>query len=142
MRAALVLLAGASLALAVSPPAQAAESQESPAPVNAWSDATLPEPNGRVIVRWDEDASRSERAQARATVETQDFASLGKRFQVLALPEGQSASAAVAGLQQNPAVADAALDGYSQLHAISPDPLFDQLWGLDNQGVVESRDVV
>ena len=135
MRAALALLAGASLALAVSPPAQAAESQESPAPVNAWSDATLPEPNGRVIVRWDEDASRSERAQARATVETQDFASLGKRFQVLALPEGQSASAAVAGLQQNPAVADAALDGYSQLHAISPDPLFDQLWGLDNQGV-------
>ena len=135
MRAALVLLAGASLALAVSPPAQAIESDEGGTTLNAWSDEKAPQPNGRVIVRWDEDSSRADRAQARSAVDTQDFAGLGKRFQVLALPEGEDASAAVARLQKNPAVADAGLDGFSQLHAISPDPLFDQLWGLDNQGV-------
>ncbi|TXH40910.1 MAG: hypothetical protein E6Q90_12825 [Actinobacteria bacterium] len=134
MRAAIVLLAGASLAIAVSPPAQAAETQESPSPVNAWSDAKAPEPS-RVIVRWAGDASRADRVQARAAVDTQDFTGLGKRFQVLALPEGEDASEAVARLEKDPAVADAGLDGYSELHAISPDPLFDQLWGLDNQGI-------
>ena len=137
MRTPLVLLTGAALAFALSPIAQAATPEENqPDQVNAWSDTPPPSADGRVIVRWEADSSRAERAQARAAIETEDFAGLGKRFQVLALAEGQDAAAAVAALERDPAVADAAVDGYSQLHATSPDdPRFSELWGLDNQGL-------
>ncbi len=90
-----------------------------------------------MIVRWEAGSSRADRSDARASVDTtEDSPSLGKRFQVLGLTDGQDPDAAVAALKDDPAVADAARDGYSELQANEPnDPLFDQLWGLDNKGL-------
>ena len=133
MRFVLTLITGVALAMSVAPAQAASEPAvprtSQPAPVaDVLSD--------RVIVRWESDATRADRAQARSAVEAEDVTSLGKRFQVLALEEGQDPDAAVAALRGDPAVAAAARDGYSELQATQPnDPLFNQLWGLDNQGL-------
>jgi subtilisin family serine protease len=134
MRAALALLAGAALSLSAAPAAQASGPPEVPDGVRPTQ--TAPPVSDRVIVRWEAGSSRAERAEARAEVGAADSANLGKRFHLLGLPDGADAAAAVAELEKDPAVADAERDGYSVLQLNEPnDPLFNQLWGLDNKGL-------
>lgn len=137
MRAPLVLLTGAALALSVSSGAYASD----PAPEPGLSGSEVPgNPpavlKDRVIVRWAPGSTRAQRADARAEVGSEDVANLGKRFAVITLPGDDDSNAALASLRSDPAVSDADFDGYSVLHANEPnDPLFNQLWGLDNQGL-------
>lgn len=138
MRTPFALLAGVALSLSALPAVGSTTTPEPEAPVsvNAWSDQAPPPASERVIVRWDAGSSRAQRTAARASVSTDDSVSLGKRFQVLGLSEGQDPDQAVAALKADPAVQDAARDGYSELHATQPnDPLFNQLWGLENKGL-------
>lgn len=138
MRLSLVLLAAAALSLSVVPAQAVTPSEDAIPPVaDAWSDTSPPPASDRVIVRWAAGTGRTDRLKARAEVGTEDFANLGSaKFQVLDLAKGQDPDQAVRDLKANPNVADASRDGYSVLHANEPnDPLFNQLWGLDNKGL-------
>ena len=137
MRAVLGCLLGLALAMPTASVAQAAgrDDLEVREARNAWTATSPPGPSDRVIVRFKAGADRAERRQAREEVATQDFTSLGRRFQLLALEPGQPPDAAVESLKSNPDVAEAARDGYSVLHDTTPDDqFFPLLWGLDNQG--------
>ncbi len=133
MRAALVLLAGAAISL-VRCAGVAVANEPGPESV---SEASAPAPStDRVIVRWAPGSSGAERAAARADAGVEDAQSLGKRFAVLGLPDDVDADAALAALEKDPAVAAAEFDSYATVQNTTPnDPLFDQLWGLDNQGL-------
>ncbi len=134
MRTALVLLAGVALSLSALP-AQADEVGPVARALPSPSDSAPPETN-RVIVRWEAGTSRADRVEARASAGAEDASSLGRRFQVLEIGPGEDVDAAVATLQADPAVAGAEPDGYSELQAATPnDPRFNELWGLDNQGL-------
>ena len=138
MRASLAVLAAAAITASIVPAAYAAAPAEEPQPevVNAWSDEAPPPLSDRVIVRWAAGSSRAQRADAREAVGSEAVANLGKRFALLDLPDGENPDAAVETLKDDPAVADADRDGYSVLQSNTPnDPLFNQLWGLDNQGL-------
>jgi len=89
----------------------------------------------RVIVQWAPGTSRSQRAEARAEAETEFTADLGDRaFQLVEVERGQTAGAAVRSLEADPAVAVAERDSYRAPDEAPDDPLFDQLWGLQNTG--------
>ncbi len=110
----------------------------------AHADSVVPQPEGgvstvssstdRVILRFEAGTSAADRAAVRDEAGAEDFASLGKRFQVLTLEPSANAKEVAAALRANPDVADATVDGYSVLHAAPNDPLFNQLWGLENTG--------
>lgn len=90
----------------------------------------------RVIVHWEDDASRSDRLAARADADASLESTLGApTFQLLELEPGQTVSGALAELNADPAVAIATRDGYDVPHAIPDDPLYGQLWGLSNPGI-------
>jgi subtilisin family serine protease len=90
----------------------------------------------RVIVHWEDDATRSDRLAARADAEAGFERTLGApEFQLLELEAGQTVSGALAELNADPAVAVATRDGYDSPHAIPDDPLYGQLWGLSNPGI-------
>ena len=134
MRPLVVLLAGAGFLLAASPAIAAVEptpdltaSESSAAPVSTQLS------DDRVILRFRAGVDATDRAQAVDGI-SEDAASLGKRFQVVTLAEGVDIKQAVAELKSNPDVLDATPDGYSEPLATN-DPLYNQLWGLQNQGL-------
>ena len=89
-----------------------------------------------VIVQWSPTADHADRVDARGEAEVSFAADLGNReFQLVETQPGQAPAAAVAELEGDPAVAVAERDGYRGLDAIPNDPLFNQLWGLRNEGL-------
>lgn len=89
----------------------------------------------RVIVEWAPGAGRAERVEARGDAGVDFVGDLGnRRFQLVEVEPGGTAGEAVRALEADPAVIVAERDGYSVPHAIPDDPLFDQLWGLQNTG--------
>jgi subtilisin family serine protease len=89
----------------------------------------------QVIVEWAAGADHSDRMEARSNAEVGFKSDLGNRsFQLVEVEQGQTARDAVRELNADPAVAVAERDGYSAPNAIPDDPLFGELWGLQNQG--------
>jgi Subtilase family len=90
---------------------------------------------GRVIVEYQPGASSGQRTAARDDADTTLVHTLGAtRFQLVRAQPGQSVSDALATLRSDPSVKLAVPDGYSTLDAVPNDPLFGQLWGLQNLG--------
>lgn len=89
----------------------------------------------RVIVQWEPDATKSERAAARGEVDPVESVRLASaQWQVLTLPGGESAERAAARLADNPAVRSAEPDFRVERHADATDPSWSSLWGLKNTG--------
>ncbi|HET6998238.1 MAG TPA: S8 family serine peptidase [Solirubrobacterales bacterium] len=133
-RLGLALLVTTVAALLVPPGASATQEQRvrDSAPVTA---PVIFSPD-RVIVEWAAGASPAERGAAREEADV-DFADdLGnRRFQLVETEPGQTPGAAVRELEADPAVVLAERDGYYFEDAIPNDPLFGQLWGLQNTGL-------
>jgi subtilisin family serine protease len=109
----------------------AAASAEPPAPPAA-NPAYVP---GQIVVEWEAGAGRGEKAEARAGAEVGFQANLGDpAFQLVGVEPGQSVAEALGALQLDPAVAVAERDSLIGLASIPDDPLFDQQWGLENEG--------
>jgi subtilisin family serine protease len=90
--------------------------------------------NDRVIVQWQDGSDHAERVEARADAGVAYAAELGDpSFQLVEVEAGGTA-AAVAALEEDPAVAVAEPDGYRTLEAIPNDPRFAEQWGLLNSG--------
>jgi subtilisin family serine protease len=120
------------LGLLVSAPSAAALGEQ-PAPELATT-PTVFSPN-RVIVQWADGADHGDKIEARAGAEVEFASDLGNRdFQLVEVEPGQTPAEAVQKLEGDPAVAVAERDGYRTPDAIPNDPLFDQLWGLQNGG--------
>lgn len=128
-------LATALLALLLAAPGAAAlQDRPAPSPL-APTPAAVASPD-QVIVQWAPGAGRSDKAEARAEAEVSLVANLGDPgFQLVTVRPGQSAGDAVAELRDSAAVAVAERDRYIATDAVPDDPLFDQLWGLRNQGL-------
>lgn len=91
--------------------------------------------NSELIVQWVADADRGDKADAREGASVDFAADLGsRRFQLVEVEPGQSARDALTALRSDPAVAVAERDSYSAPDAVPNDPLFGQLWGLQNLG--------
>ncbi len=89
----------------------------------------------RLIVEWANGADRADRVSARAEAEVSSMRELGDPlFQLVRLGPGQDLGDALASLRGNPQVQAASRDGFSSLNSIPDDPLFGQLWGLQNLG--------
>jgi subtilisin family serine protease len=130
----LAISAAALLGLLVAAPAAAALEDE-PAPAAApATPATIFSPD-RVIVQWAPGADHGDKAEARDEAEVEFETNLGDRaFQLVKTEPGQTPSDAVADLEAHPAVVLAERDGSRVPNAIPNDPLFNQLWGLQNLG--------
>jgi subtilisin family serine protease len=137
MRLTLAVVAGVALCLS-SVPAQA-DDEIMPGHDDTWSvrSESGSAVSDDIIVHWESGVGRAARVQVREEVNTQGFQNLGNsRFQLLTLAEGQDPNEAVRELRGTPGVADVSRDGFSVLHAPAPnDPLFGQLWGLENKGL-------
>jgi thermitase len=124
-RPALIALLGL---LALAPAAGAAQEQ-------AVADAPAGAVPGHVVVVWRPGATRVERLSARDDADAGYVRTLGDpRFQLLRPQAGQSVSDAVAALREDPNVQTATRDTYDAPQATTNDPLFNQLWGLQNVG--------
>jgi subtilisin family serine protease len=100
---------------------------------SASAAATTPD---RVIVEWAPGASPIERHEARADAEVEYAGDLGnRRFQLATTEPGQAPREAIGELEADPAVVLAERDSYLRLDSIPNDPLFGQLWGLQNTGL-------
>ncbi|HKG02636.1 MAG TPA: S8 family serine peptidase [Conexibacter sp.] len=127
-----VLLGLAALAL----PSGALAAQEEPAnggpPAPPATTGAVP---GHVIVVWKPGVTREERLAARDDADAGFVSTLGDpRFQLLRPQPGQSVAEAIAALREDPNVQTATRDTYDAPHATTNDPLFNQLWGLQNVG--------
>lgn len=90
----------------------------------------------RVIVEWAAAASPTERRAAREEADVEFADDLGnRRFQLVETEPGQAPGEAVRELEADPSVVLAERDGYIAPDSIPNDPLFDQLWGLQNTGL-------
>ncbi len=90
----------------------------------------------RVIVEWAAGASPAERRSARAEADVEFARDLGnRRFQLVETEPGQTPREAIDELATDPAVVHAERDGYLRLDSIPNDPLFGELWGLQNTGL-------
>ncbi|MFL5817336.1 MAG: S8 family serine peptidase [Conexibacter sp.] len=120
------LLGFAAFALPAAAPA-ASEAPVVSAPVGARPD--------RLIVVWASEATRADRLDARDRADAGFVRTLGDpQFQLLRPRPGQSVADAIAALREDPDVQTATRDTYDVLHATTNDPLFNQLWGLQNIG--------
>jgi subtilisin family serine protease len=89
-----------------------------------------------LIVEWAVGASATERRAARAGAAVDFARDLGsRRFQLVETEPGQPPREAVEELEADPAVVLAERDGYYSLNSLPNDPLFGQLWGLQNTGL-------
>jgi subtilisin family serine protease len=123
---------GLAMAVLVAFPAAAAAEQgpgtAAPPPVSFSAD--------RVIVEWVPGSSPAERRAARKDAEVDFSRDLGsRRFQLVETEPGQTPREAVRELEADPSVALAERDGYAVEDAVPDDPLFGQLWGLQNSGL-------
>lgn len=147
LRASLVAVTGSTLLLGTSLAVAGAADAPDPVPgvaqvlpeqpdQSADPDASQHHADDRVVVQWDAGVSRQVKTDIVEQAGGEGAENLGStRFQVVALAGGQSAKDAVASLESDPNVASAALDTYVQLDSAGPDdPLFAQLWGLENTG--------
>ncbi|HEY7256373.1 MAG TPA: S8 family serine peptidase [Solirubrobacterales bacterium] len=90
----------------------------------------------RVIVEWAPGANPAQRRAVREEAGVGFGEDLGgRRFQVVETGPGQTPREAVRGLEAEPGVVLAERDGYIGMDAVPDDPLFDQLWGLQNTGL-------
>jgi subtilisin family serine protease len=90
----------------------------------------------RVIVEWAAGASPVERRATREEADVEFARDLGnRRFQLVETEPGQTPQEAIDTLATDPAVAHAERDGYLHLDSIPNDPLFGELWGLQNTGL-------
>ncbi len=126
MAAAVALLAGA-------PTASALQDQPAPARVPATP------PTGfltkDLIVQWAGNADHGDKVDARGDAEVEFNSDLGNHdYQSVTVEPGQSTREALATLNADPAVAVAERDSYSAPAAVPNDPLFGELWGLENLG--------
>lgn len=97
--------------------------------------AAAPSPD-RVIVEWAVGTSSVARRAARDGAAVDYARDLGSsRFQLVETDPGQTPRQAVGELEADPAVVNAEPDGYYRLDSIPDDPLFGQLWGLQNAGL-------
>ena len=123
-----LLLALATMAIATAPALGAVDRATGAAP----SPGGIP---GRMIVEYRSGASSTERASSRSDAGTALVHTLGAtRFQLVRTQPGQRVSDALATLRADPSVKLAVPDGYSTLDSVPNDPLFGQLWGLQNAG--------
>jgi thermitase len=114
--------------LALVPPALALDEAAPTTPAPSY----LP---GRIIVVWEEDASRGEKSTAKHEAEVDSGPTLGDpSFQVVEVEPGQSTTGAIAELASSPAVAVVERDAYFYPAAVPNDPLFGKLWALENTG--------
>lgn len=124
------LLALAALAL----PSVAPAAQEGSVPAGPPTPPAAAVP-GHVIVVWKPGATRDERLAARDDADASFVSTLGDpQFQLLRPQAGQSVADAIAALRDDPNVQTATRDTYDVPHATTNDPLFNQLWGLQNVG--------
>jgi subtilisin family serine protease len=122
------------LALALPTAAQAAREQRVSADPAATT-AVAGTAADAVIVVWEPGATRADRLTARDDADAALVRTLGDpRFQLLRPQAGQSAADALATLRQDPNVQSAARETFDVPHATTNDPLFGQLWGLQNIG--------
>ncbi len=90
----------------------------------------------RVIVEWAAGAGPAERRAARAEADVEFARDLGsRRFQLVETEPGQTPREAIDELAADPAVVHAERDGYLHLDSVPNDPLFGELWGLQNTGL-------
>ncbi len=130
----LVCTALLGLAALVLPSAVFAAQEQSAPSGPATTPASAGAVPGRVIVVWKPGASRDERIAARDDADASFVRTLGdSRFQLLR-PQGPSVPETIAALRDDPNVQTAVRDTYDVLHATTNDPLFGQLWGLQNIG--------
>ena len=87
-------------------------------------------------MQWESSATHADRAEARSDAGVSFQGDLGNRdFQLLKVGLGQTAGDVIGELEADPSVVVAERDTYSAPNAIPNDPLFGQLWGLQNQGL-------
>jgi len=125
--------------LALATPAVAPAAQQERRITASPSPATAPAPGGTVpgalIVVWKPDATRTDRLTARADADAGFVRALGDpRFQLLHAQRGQTVRDAIAALRDDPNVQSIARDTYDVPQATTNDPLFGQLWALQNVG--------
>jgi subtilisin family serine protease len=122
--------------LAVALPAAASAGQEQRVSADpAATPAVLGTAANAVIVVWKPGATRADRLTARHDADAALVRTLGDpRFQLLRPQPGQTAADAFAALREDPNVQSAARETFDVPHATTNDPLFGQLWGLQNVG--------
>jgi subtilisin family serine protease len=131
----LVCAALLGLAAALVLPSVALPAQEQPAPSGPVAPASAGAVPDHVIVVWKPGATREERLAARDDADAGFVRTLGDvQFQLLRPQAGQSVADAIAALRDDPSVQTATRDTYDVPHATTNDPLFGQLWGLQNVG--------
>ncbi len=130
-----VAFAGSLLALLLTAPPTLGASGESVVPGAAAPTPAIPFSVDRLIVEWKDGADRVSRVSAREEAEVSAMRTLGDpSFQLVRLDPGQDADEALASLRQDPNVRAATRDTYSAPNSIPSDPLFGELWGLQNLG--------
>lgn len=128
------LVATAIAALLAAPSASATQEQRVSNSASATSPVVV-SPD-RMIVEWAAGASPTERRAAREEAGVDYAGDLGsRRFQLVETESGQTPQEAVRELEMDPAVVVAERDRYIGLDSVPNDPLFDQLWGLQNTGL-------
>jgi subtilisin family serine protease len=90
---------------------------------------------GEILVRYREGVAASQRASARAAVNSHGTESLPvPRLEVVELAPGSSVPGSVRRLERRPEVLYAEPNYVRRFHGIPNDPLFSRLWGLHNTG--------
>jgi subtilisin family serine protease len=128
-----MVAAATTAALLVAPGASAKQQPSVRSTGPAVAGALSPD---RVIVEWAPGASPAERRGARKDADVDFGRDLGnRRFQLVETEPGQTPRDAIRELRTDPSVVLAERDGYATELAIPNDPLFGQLWGLQNTGL-------
>ena len=131
---ALMVLAIAVLAgpvWAQSPPSDGTQQEQPSIETPADAPETVP---GQIIVKFDEDATRAEEADARRDEGLSNVENLPLIDAEVAKVEGQSVAQAAQDLERRPDVEYAEPDRYSYPAGYSDEPRFGELWGLNNTG--------